>query len=240
MKRIMFIIGAMFLVLNIAFGFNMSTTVFDQRIDTGGYREIIFKNTSNMPIRYKFTVKDSGKKNDMSKWVKLYPKVMNIPPLKEGILKVYAQSPTGVENGEYYFVLQISPIAIPSIKEETGKIVGASNVSFVPLIVMKGYVGEQDFNKNLLLTDIKFKKNSKNKLEMSASIDNKCDIGLNLGLKFLNSSDVMIDGKVIGEIKKNKKGNFKITLDNIANEKEISKIVIYDAVNFKNLTTVSL
>lgn len=240
MKRIMFIIIAMFLVLNIAFGFNMDSTLFDQRIDTGGYREFTIKNDTNRQIRYKIEAKKGDREGwDMSKWVKVYPKVLSIPPLSEKTVKVYAQSPTGAKEGEYFFNFMATPLVVPTLNETNGKIVGSSNVSFVPIIEMVGYIGDPDFKRNMNLRNLEIIE-AKDGIEVSGSIENKSNYGINVGLNFNSKNDVLLDGKALGRAKKQSLQNFKIKLKNIKNRNEIKDIIIYDSLNLVDIKTISL
>lgn len=241
MKKICLLLTMLISLVKITFALDMNTTLFDQRIDTGGYREIIFKNNSTQKVRYKFFVKEGDTKKDMSKWVKLYPKVMTIPPLQEKTLKLYAQSPKDAEKGEYSFNLQVAPVVVPTISKDNGKISGSMNIAISPIIAMSGYVGDPEFEKNLSLKDIKFKKieNSKEKeIEVTATIENKSNVSLNVGLKFLNSAGLMVDGSWIGRI--NDKATFKAIIKRFNKPEDVKKIVIYDATNIVELKTITL
>lgn len=240
MKRIIIIIIAMFLVLNIAFGFNMDSTLFDQRIDTGGYREFTIKNNTDRQIRYKIEAKKGDREGwDMSKWVKIYPKVLSIPPLSERTVKVYAQSPQNVKPGEYYFNFMATPLVIPTINESNGKIIGSSNISFVPIIEMVGYVGEPNFKENIYLKDLKIIE-IVDGIEVSGVIENKSNYSINIGLNFNSKNGILLNGKSLGRAMKNKLQKFKIKFENIKNKNEIKEIIIYDSLNLVDIKTISL
>lgn len=237
MKRIMMLITMVIAIFNYTFSINMSTTVFDQRIDTGGYREIVFKNNGNKPVRYKFTVQKFGDKKDMSQWIRLYPKVMNIPPAGEKVLKIYAKSPKNTEVGEYSFALITSPIVIPSIQESKGKIVGNSSISFTPVIEMLGYVGEPNFSENLILTNLKLTSKDGG-VEITGKIENRSFAGIHIGMNLFTANDHLLTGDWLGRISKNSSDNFKIFFPNLKNKNDIKKIVIYDSTNLKDLKTI--
>lgn len=240
MKRIMFIIIAMFLVLNIAFGFNMDSTLFDQRIDIGGYREFTIKNDSNRQVRYKIEIKKGDKEGwDMSKWVKVYPKVLSIPPLSEKTVKIYAQSPVGAKEGEYFFNFMANPLVVPTINESNGKISGTSNVSFVPIIEMMGYVGNPNFKNSIELKNLKLKETNSG-LEVSGSIENTSNYSINVGLNFNSKNGILLNGKSLGRSKKRNIQNFKVKLENIQNKNEIKEIIIYDSLNLVDIKTITL
>lgn len=238
MKRIMFIISAMFLVLNVAFGFNMSSTLFDQRIDTGGYREFTIKNDTNRQVRYKIEIKKGDKEGwDMSKWVKVYPKVLSIPPLSEKTVKVYAQSPVGAKEGEYFFNFMATPLVIPTIKSN-GKISGTSNLGFVPIIEMMGYVGDPNFKDNIYIKNLKINEVSDG-IEVSGTIDNKSIVGINLGITFKDKNGSILDGKLLGFYKKENSQDFKIKTKYISKKENIKQIIIYDSLNIVDLKTLN-
>lgn len=240
MKRIMFIIGAMFLVLNTVFGFNMDSSLFDQRIDTGGYREFTIKNDTDRQIRYKIEAKKGDREGwDMSKWVKIYPKVLSIPPLSERTIKVYAQSPKNVKPGEYYFNFMATPLVIPTINESNGKITGSSNISFVPIIEMVGYVGDPNFKENICLKDLEITE-VKDGIEISGTIENKSNYSINVGLNFNSKNGTLLDGKTLGRAKKQNLQKFKIKLGNIKNKNEIKEIIIYDSLNLVDIKAILL
>lgn len=240
MNRITFIIMSMFLILNTVFGFNMDSSLFDQRIDTGGYKEFIIKNDTDNQIRYKIEAKPGDRIGwDMSKWIKIYPKVVSIPPLSQKTIKVYAQSPKDAKEGEYFFNFVVTPLVIPTINKTNGKIVGVSNVSFVPIIEMLGYVGEPNFKENIDLKNLKINETD-NGIEILGSIENKSNYSVNLGLSFNNKDGILLNGKVLGRSKKQSLQNFKVNIENIKSKNKIKEIVIYDSLNLVDIKTVKL
>lgn len=237
MKRFYMVFILMINILKLSFSVNMNTTTFDQRIDTGGYREIILKNTTNEAVRYKFSVTPSEKEMDMSKWVTLYPKVMNIPPLEERILKIHAKSPEGAKVGEYSFNLIVKPLIVPTLQESTGEIVGSSTLGFVPVIKMLGYVGDQHFDKNIDFTNIKVTKVENEGIEISGTLENKANAGTHIGFKFVGSNEAILDGKWLGRLNKKEKRNIKFIINTFKNPQDLKKIIIYDSTNIINLST---
>lgn len=240
-QKKIYIICLMFGIFMSSFAFKIDSTDFDQRIDTGGYKEFTFENNTEQTIRYKFDIKKGNSDKDMSKWVTVYPKVMNIPPLEKRVLKVHAKSPENSKVGEYSFKLVTTPLVIPTLREEKGKIVGNSTISFVPSIEMKGYVGDANFKENLLLTDSKFSLNENKKVEYSATIENKSFAGIEVGLKFVSWNGNIIDGKWIGRANSGIKEKFKFELsEKVKKIDEIKEIVIYDANSLVNIKTIKL
>lgn len=239
MKRIMMLITMIITIFNFTFSIDMSTTIFDQRIDTGGYREIIFKNNDASPVRYKFTLKNGQKDRDMSKWAKVYPKVMTIPAYGEKVLKIFVQSPPNQKLGEYSMNLIVEPIEIPTIQSSNGKIKGNSTLKFIPIIELLGYIGEQDFTKNINLKDIKFMTKD-NKIIFESILENKGNVGFNAGIKLIGKDDSILGGKWLGRISKNKTEKCKVIFNKLGEVKDIKKIIIYDAINFNTIKTIVL
>lgn len=229
MRKVKIILLMLFLV-TLSFALDMSRSDFDQRIDgEGGYQEIVFKNSSDKAIRYKFTVAKGTNRKDMSQWVKLYPKVMTIPPLEERTLKIYGKSPEEATKGEYSFYLNIKELVVPILKaEKEGMISATSIVSFVPSIEMVGYVGETDYEKTIKFENIKFIKEGK-KEYILAKLKNEGEIGANLVLRFIGMNNFTLDEKWLGRIKRNTSQNIKLELRTDYNIKEIKKLIIYDA-----------
>lgn len=241
MKKINIITILLFLISNLLFAIRMDSTIFDQRIDNGGgYKEIIFENVTGKTERYKINVAKGETRSDMSKWVALYPKVISIPPFEKRTLKIYAQAPDGLKDGEYSFNLIVTPLVVPVIREETGKIVGSSSLNFVPIIEMIGYSGDPHFEKNLDLKDIKLELKD-GRVVLNAKIENNSFAGLHVGLKFKTSNNVVMDGKWLGRLEKGKKEKLTYELSkNVKKVEDIRKIVIYDATNLVELRTIEL
>lgn len=223
-----------------SFAFEIDSTTFDQRIDTGGYKEYKIKNNSNQTIRYKIDVTnpDSGKA-DMSKWIKIYPKVMNIPPLQEGILKIYAQSPKEASKGEYYFNLLIKPLVIPKVYKLDGKINGTSTISFVPVLELSGYVGDPQFLETISFNNSNIT-NYKNGVKFIAEISNKSFASIQLGLKFMGVNNSYLDGKWVGSIESNSDKKIEVLLKTIKNKSDIKEIILYNAETLENIKTVKI
>lgn len=232
----------MIFISKIGFAFEIDSTRFDQRIDTGGYKEFKIKNNGTKPARYKIKVTNPEKgKESMASWIKTYPKVMNVPPMSEGILKVYAQSPSNVKEGEYFSDLIITPLIIPTLTKKDGsdKISGNSTIAFVPHIELMGYVGDPKFDKNINLKDI-ILKNNKDGVEISGVLENIGDIGVPIGINLLSSSNFFLDGKALGKIQKQKSDKFKVLFKNINKKDIIKKIQIYNAENLNIIKTIEL
>ncbi|MDX8335204.1 COG1470 family protein [Candidatus Cetobacterium colombiensis] len=148
---------------------NIHPVTFDKNIGGAGeVQEYYLYNGTNTGIKYLFSVEKSKDKKDMTSWVEYYPKVLNLKPGQEGILKVFIKAPVGTENGEYTTVLGVKEM--PVVKEKDLKSKGSSLKVLTNLkIEIVGYVGELKTNlnaKNLQVT----KEN--NKLSFSGKIKN--------------------------------------------------------------------
>lgn len=233
MKKLINISILFLLLTRVLFSFVISDTLFDQRVDqVEGYKEIVLKNSSIENMRFKVMVLKVDEK-DMSAWVELSPKVLNIPPKGEKVLKIFAKAPQNTAVGEYSFILQVEPIVIPTIsKDEDGKVKANSIVAFVTNIRMFGYVGDANFKENINFEDIKLKKVS-GKYMLTGVLSNKSFAGKNIGFNFIGSNNTKIDIKKIGRIKPNFKQEISIDL-----KSSIKEIGIYDADTYEEIKRV--
>lgn len=233
-RKIITLISFLIFIINI-FSLNISDTIFDQRIDKQiGYKEIIFKNKYNDNIRYKITVLKAKKTdNDMSSWVKVSPRILNISPKSEKVLKIFAKSPQGAKNGTYVFYLKITPIVIPTIKKsENSQIRGGSSVYFLPIIKMYGYVGNPDFKKNIKLKNIRLTKINK-KYILKATLLNESYAGKNIGFNFIGNNNVILGGRWVGRIPPNFKQDIEVKVNY-----RFEEISIYDAETYDEIKRV--
>lgn len=145
-------IGLLFISLTAMNVFSMSIgpIYFNQRIDgSGGYQEYEIDNPTFQIKRYKIEVipdtQNPQMKNQMGKWVDVYPKVLNIQPKSIGKVKVLIKAPPGTKSGEYSFILVPTPITIPTLDNEKEKSELATVGINAPLhfsMVLNGYVGD--------------------------------------------------------------------------------------------------
>ncbi|MHA4990821.1 fimbrial biogenesis chaperone [Cetobacterium somerae] len=237
MKKITMIITIFILIVSNIFCFDINTTLFDKRVDNGdGYKEIVFKNKYPESVRYKVKViKSDDNKKDMSSWVEISPAVLNIGPLSERVLKIFAKSPNGTKEGEYSFKLQIEPIVIPTIsKVKEAGVKGNSSISFVPIIEMFGYVGNPNFEKNINLENANLKKSEKEYI-LTGTLVNNAYAGKNIGFSFIGDNNFIVSGKWIGRVKP----NFREEV-NIKVKDNFREILIYDADTNKEIRRVPI
>lgn len=235
MKKRLGIFGLFLMLVTNIYSFNISTTFFDRRIDVDeGYKEIILKNKTNEKIRYKVKVRKSDDK-DMSKWIELSQKVVNIEPRGEKVLKIFAKAPKGTKAGEYSFNLQFESIVIPTIsKQEEGKIKGSSTVSFTPIIKMFGYVGDAEFSKNIVAKDLKLQ-NINKKYRLTGSLANNAYAGKSIGFNFIGDNNFVVGGKWIGRFKPNEERKIDIESEN-----RFKEISIYDGETNEEIKRVTV
>lgn len=236
MKKLTMIISFILMITTV-FAFDINTTIFDQRVDNGeGYKEIVFKNKFTENIRYKIkVVRSDGKEKDMSSWVEVSPPILNIQPLSEKVLKIFAKVPKEAKNGEYSFKLQIEPIIIPTIsKAKEGGVKGNSSVAFVPIIEMFGYVGNPNFEKNINLENIKLEKVNKEYV-LTGTLVNNAYAGKNIGFNFIGDNNFIIEGKWIGRLNPNFKEKISVKVSD-----KFKEISIYDAETNKEIKRISI
>lgn len=230
------------LICSIAFGFRMQPSYYDQRIDgEGGYAEINYKNTGNDALRYKFILYP-GEKNDMSKWIELYPKVLTIPPKSIGKLKIFAKAPTGVKEGEYNFSLYAKPIVIPTIKkgEKENKISVNATTIISMNIGLSGYVGDPKLKENIKFEKFNFYNNGKG-ISLNGEVKNNSFRGVSIGLRILNKNKVIKSEVELGRAPSNnvlKVKNFE--LDDIKKIDEIETIILYDMISRKDIISIDV
>ena len=225
-KMIMF-----FLLVSLsAFGFKIDDITFDQSLNSG-YREYKVYNDSNKKIRYKVNVSNGkNEKVDVSKMVKVYPKVLSIEPRSFAILKVFGNSKEKLEKREYVFNLGFTPVIVPTIKKDKDKdkISGSTFIRLAPQIEMAGYGGNIDWSKSFEVKGLDLKKSSDEKsLEGTITVENKAYSGLSVGIKLYDEHMNTMDSVSLGRVAKEKVSTIKIKINNFKNVKEIKKIVFY-------------
>ena len=177
----------LFFVLTIVQSYAMSIgpIYFNQRIDgTGGYQEYEIDNDSFSTKRYKIQVtpdtEDKKLKEQMEKWVEVYPKVLTIQPKSVGKVKVLIKAPSNTKPGEYRFVLAPTPIVIPTLENKKNNSKLAIIGIKAPLNFSMGlnsYVG----NLGDIYKDVKIEKlKDKSGLKIKVTNDMKREIALDI------------------------------------------------------------
>lgn len=226
MKKIVICIMVCFMhfFINSAYAFEFSPIGFDKRIDNGeGYAEFYLDNSTKEVQRYKIEVISTGKKNDISKYISIYPNIISVQPKDRGILKVYAEAPKDLKEGIYRFMLSIESIAVPSLKKDRKDINGAISMRVNINLEMEAYVGE--IKDNIKVIDKKIVKKDKNSYFIGEFI-NESIRGYEIGVGFVDSNNSLIEVHSQGRISKN--GKMKVELKIPSRSK---KIVFYDYNN---------
>lgn len=220
-----FIIIFFIIISMLNFAFELSPYGFDKRIDTGeGYQEFIFYNSTTSVNRYKIEVFSNGKKNDISQYVNVYPKVITVKPLGKTKVKVYVKAPPTLPNGEYGFMFGTRSIPIPYLnKSKGGRVAPAISIKTAVNLEMLGYVGEVGNRFNM--SNEKILSNNGKKY-YTATLTNKNGRGYELGIGFADSANSMIKVNAVGRVNNGK--SIKIKEEIPANSKYV---VFYDYNN---------
>lgn len=194
MKKL-FLIVLFLCVTLFSFSFEFSPVGFDKRIDTGeGYGEFQYHNSTLEIQRYKISVMETGNKNDIGKYVSIYPRVITVKPQSSTILKVYVQAPPTLKKGLYSFMLRSQSVPVPFLqKKQDGKISPAVSMKTSVVLEMEAFVGAMDdpfliSNEQIIIK----KENNKNIKYYKAKLENKTGRGYQLGVGFVDSSNSLI------------------------------------------------
>lgn len=234
----------LFLAFNyIVYGFRLEGIDFNQRMDgkDGGYRELQLVNDTNERQRYKINVLP-GSKNDGSKFINIYPKVVTVEPRTKAPVKIFANAPVTAKKGLYDFQLEFKPIGIPTLaKAKEGVITGTSNVNIAPIVEMYGYVGEVNFQEALRLENIKFTKKEKT-MKIEGDISNDSYAVIEFGLLAYGKDDYLFGGSYVNTIGEVKEKKIEVEIEGVKNSKDIEKLVLYRSINggIEVLKTISL
>lgn len=228
MKRI--ILCFLLISLNI-FAFKINNIAFDQQIDGQGYMEYKVYNDSLVKSRYKIKITSPNyEKENMSSLITVYPQILTIEPESYAVLKLFGNSKKRLENREYHFDLQFTPIIVPTIiKNKDNKTVsGSSSLKLSPVIEMSGYGGKINWSQCLFVKSLNLKKNPNgNGLIGNITVENKSYSGIFLGLKFYDKYKNKFDSCAIGRIPKKSIKTIPIEIKNFNDSKEIKKVVFY-------------
>ena len=225
------LISLFILVYSISYSFRLQNIDFNQRMDTsdGGYREFYIKNDNLARQRYKINLL-SGDKNDGSKFIEIYPKVITIDANSRGIVKVFAKAPKTTPKGEYNFKLQFQPINIPTLaKQKDGMAAGTSNIGIAPIIDLKGYVGEPNFKENIQLNNIVVLKNTKGKgIVVKGDLSNNSHASLDFAAEAYGNGEFLYGTAHVGNVLKNTKSKqIQLVFPMIKDPKDLKKIALY-------------
>ncbi|MGL4861579.1 MAG: hypothetical protein ACRC3I_03260 [Cetobacterium sp.] len=92
---------------------NIYPTKFEKIIEKELTEEFFLYNRTKKTLRYRIYLEKLDKKNDMSSWIKIYPRSVTLRPLEEKSIKIYVNRPKGTKKGEYTSQLVIKEIENP-------------------------------------------------------------------------------------------------------------------------------
>lgn len=167
-KRIMIFMIMIFTFVQTAFSYGIQPMYFEADISNGqGYRDISIINTDKLQKgRYKITIGPGRNPDkDISKYMEIYPKVLNVGPDSTGLVKLYANIKEPLPKDEYSFMFRITPIAIPALKKENSKISSGIAAPIAFQLEMFGHYEEEtqdEIDKKVLVKNLQvYEKNLK-------------------------------------------------------------------------------
>lgn len=226
MKKIsiIMILFSIIFLIDTSYGFEFSPIGFDKRIDNGeGYAEFYLDNSTHEMQRYKIKTTCTGRTNDISEYVNIYPTIVSVKPKERGILKVYVEAPNNLKDGVYRFMLSIESIAVPSLKKDKKDINGAVSMRVNVNLEMEAYVGE--IKDNIKVIERKVVKKNNDSYFIGEFLNDSIR-GYEIGVGFVDSNNSLIEVHSQGRISKN--GKMKVELKIPSRSK---KIVFYDYNN---------
>lgn len=218
---------------------NISPTKLDKNIAIGAYQEFRLYNNTKIPIRYKIKPIDMKEKNvkNMTEWIEIYPKIITINPMEEGIFKVYIKAPENSLNGDYGTFLNIKQISAPKLKSDnTQDITSGLTVMTNLNLGIYGYIGEKD--PNIKVNNVKiYSENTK--FFIKFDLKNKTNRLIRI------IADIEDNNKgynTIGEYRIFEKQEINISkeIENLKNIKQAKRLIIKDKETNKILTTIKL
>lgn len=223
-----------FLINMLGYAFKLDGIDFNQRMDgkDGGYRELQLINNTNERQRYKINILQ-GSKNDGSKFITVYPKVVTVEPQSKSPIKVFAKAPSNIEKGLYDFQLEFRPVGIPTLaKAKEGVITGVSNVNIAPVVEMYGYVGEVNFQDVLRFENINFLKESNGKgMKIEGNISNDSYAVIEFGVLAYGKDDYLLGGRYVDTIGNIQNKKVSVAIEGIKSSKDVEKLVLYRSIN---------
>lgn len=200
---------------------------YDKILDDEGlaYGEFYLKNTSKDIGRFKIEIKSTGKDNDISKHMSVYPNLLKIDGLSEETFKVYVEDDGTINNGENSFILSIRSISVPSIEDVKEKTKQNMSFQVAMNVEMSAYKGK--FDKPLTIISSNFESINQKKYWKSL-ISNSTGRGIELGIGFLDKANTLIDVRTKGRLFN---GSSTIIKEEIP--KGAKYIVFYDYNNYK-------
>ncbi|WP_349764272.1 hypothetical protein [Fusobacterium sp. SYSU M8D902] len=210
-----------------SYGMLLHPIGYDKVLDEDGtaYSEFYLKNTSKDMQRYKIEIKSTGKENDISKHMSVYPNLLKVDGLTEETFKVYVEDDGTIHNGENNFILSIRSVSVPSVEDVKDKTKQNMTFQVGMNVEMSAYKGK--FDKPLTIVNSNFE-NINQKKYWKSEISNSTGRGIELGIGFLDKANTLIDVRTKGRLFN---GSSTIIKEEIP--KGAKYIVFYDYNNYK-------
>ena len=205
---------------------------YDKVIDKDegvAYGEFYLKNTSKELGRFKIEIKPTGKENDISKHISVYPNLLAIDGLTEESFKVYVEDDGTIKDGENNFILSIRTVSVPNLEKLDEKTKQTMAFQVAMNVEMFSYKGE--YNKPLTVVKSNFIEKDGKKY-WDSTIKNETGKGIEIGIGFVDKANTLIDVKTKGRL-------FDGATTKVYEEipKGTKDIVFYDYNNYKILGT---
>lgn len=124
-----------------AFGYiNLYPLEFNKDITYGAAEEFVLYNRTTEIRKYRVYVESVEGKESMADWVQVYPRSISISPLKEEILKIYVEAPSGTKEGEYQANLVIKEISLPVTLQDKEELEKKTRILTMVKLRLKGRV----------------------------------------------------------------------------------------------------
>lgn len=251
-KRIMIFMIMIFTLVQTAFSYGIQPMYFEADISNGqGYREISIINTNKLQKgRYKITIGPGRNPDkDISKYMEIYPKVLNVGPDSTGLVKLYAKIKEPLPKDEYSFMFKITPIVIPTLKKEASKISGGIETPIAFQLEMFGHYEEEtqdEIDKKVLVKNLQVyeKKSAEGKKEIwvKGNVENNLYYGFVLSVKAESEGGTKIQTYEAGRITKNGgklEFNFRLR-NNFKSIKDVHTITILDLMSYKPMKEIMM
>lgn len=229
LKKYLRCIVVMLISVNL-YGFTFNPLNFDKRVDgDGAFQEFFIRNDSDTTLKYQITVESNGKENDISQYVKIYPKVITVDPTMRGSFKVFVEDNVEIPQGELGFMLGIRNLKVPKL-QNVGEKENNSSVDFKLAVNLEMFAYKGEVGNEFIITDDEFYKTKEGEKRWKATIKNANGRGYELAVGFLDRMEYIYDLENLGRL-----FNGNATKVDIKISKDAKYIIFWD---HNNMTTV--
>lgn len=228
-----------------AFSYGLDPMYFEADISNeNGYREIGIINTNKMEKgRYKIAINPGPDKDkDISKYIKIYPKVITVDPDSTGYVKVFADIKEELPRDEYNFSFRVTPVTIPTLKKQAEGVSGGISAPIAFEIPMYGHYGEAtevELKEKLITKDFSvYEKDGM--VWVKGSVENNLHYGFVLSIQARSEGESRIKTQEIGRIPRSGgKLDFNFPLgDSFSKASQVYSLRVMDIINFKPMKEV--